>query len=175
MAEELELIFDDKENLEKIHISILEECRNIKTPKEMEDYMLPVGAERFYPEPERVFHDSVPLPEEQLEKATEDARKQKAIVLSVFEHHQQLNFTAYEMWLILNEMGDEYRMLQNSVRRSITNLTKGNRLIKCQWSERRMGQYGKDTRTWRFNTEYVAPISLPDDYVSMKKVKVFQP
>ena len=109
---------------------------------------------------ELIFHDSIPLPEEQLPEAREKAAKQKELVLSYFRDRFSMNFTPVEMHQIMEEHGE--KILLNSVRRSITDLTKesvGGKLIKCDWSERRMGAYGRDNRTWKYNLNWVKPLN----------------
>lgn len=154
-----ELVFHDKGNLEEIHISILEECRNIKTPKEMENYVLPLGAERFYPEPERIFHNTVPIEESALPEAREKASVQKGILLDFFDQRFPMNFTPIEVWKAVNHITSGTSMLLTSVRRGITDLTKEGRLIKCDYSESRKGAYGALNRVWRYNNEYMKPIN----------------
>ena len=110
---------------------------------------------------ELIFHDTVPLPDEQLEKARDTAIRQRDCVLLYFRDRFSMNFTPVEVWHALNENPVTWGtvIMLNSVRRTITNLTKEGRLIKCDWSERRMGQYGKDNRTWRYNIEYIKPLN----------------
>jgi hypothetical protein len=110
-------------------------------------------------EPELIFHDTVPIEEERLPQAREKAVIQNGIVLNFFRKRFAYRFTPVKVHEILIYEGE--KILLNSVRRSITNLTKANRLIKCQWSESEEGIYGKLNRTWRYNTEYVSPIN-PD-------------
>jgi len=106
---------------------------------------------------ELTFHDSVPLPEEQLGKARETAKKQKAMVLDFFKTRWEYNYTPAEAHNLLIQFGN--KILLNSVRRSITDLTKEGRLIKCQWSERRMGAYGIANRTWKYNLNWMKPLN----------------
>jgi hypothetical protein len=103
---------------------------------------------------ELVFHDSVPLPEEHLEKARTKAWVQKAEILGFFASHPDESFTPAEVW-------ERHFMplLLTSVRRSITDLTKEGRLIKCQWSESRAGQYGTLNRVWKLNKDYIEPLN----------------
>lgn len=109
------------------------------------------------PQRELVFHDTVPLQEDQLSKAIDTATKQKAIIMDFFKTYPDDRFTPYEVYdYFMRYEGD---ILLTSVRRSITNLTKEGRLIKCQWSERKPGHFGKDNRTWRYNKEYVRPLN----------------
>ena len=100
-----------------------------------------------------VFHDTVPLPEEQLPKARETAAKQKEIILDFFRQRFSMNFTPTEIHQRLTFDGS--KILLTSVRRSISDLTKEGRLIKCDWSERREGAYGKPNRTWRYNASFI--------------------
>jgi hypothetical protein len=104
---------------------------------------------------ELVFHDTVPLPEEQLGKARETALKQKGIILDFFRQRFSMSFTAYEVF----EQLTECELLLTSVRRSITDLTKEGRLIKCQWSESKPGAYGKLNRTWRYQNNFINPLN----------------
>lgn len=156
---ELELIFDDKKNLEEIHISILEECRNIKTPKEMENYVLPLGAERFYPEPERIFHDTVPLPLDQLEKGRKKAVRQQDIILAMFREHPERGFTPWEINSEYSQASGGKSILIGSVRRSITDLTKEGRLRKGDHSDQMEEMHGVNNNRWRYNNEFIKPIN----------------
>ena len=136
------------------HIDFLNECRNIKTPKEMENYTHDT-------ELSLIFHDTVPLPEEQLSLARETAKKQRELILAFFRDRFSMNFTPAEVYEYLNEHFDTWGMsiLLTSVRRSISDLTKEGRLIKCQWSERREGAYGKPNRTWRYRNNFINPLN----------------
>jgi len=106
---------------------------------------------------ELVFHDTIPLEDEELKHARERASTQKDIVLSIFRDNALINFTPPEVLKILEESG--YKMLITSVRRSITDLTKEGRLRKCDYSERREGAYKTTNRTWKYNREYIAPLN----------------
>ena len=105
-------------------------------------------------EPELVFHDTVPLPEEELPKARGIASQQKMVILNYFRQRFSMNFTPMEVYEYLNTHVSS-TILLTSVRRSITDLTKEGRLIKCMWSESKMGAYGKMNRTWRYNASFV--------------------
>jgi hypothetical protein len=101
---------------------------------------------------ELVFHDSVPLSDNQLEKARIRAKGQKQRILDFFSRHPSTRFTPPEV--------EEFTgILLTSARRAMTDLTKEGHLIKCQYSEREQGKYGIDNRTWMFNNEYVAPLN----------------
>jgi len=106
-----------------------------------------------------LFHDTVPLPEEQLPKARETAAKQNGIILDFFRERFSMSFTPAEVHSFLVgesvQKGHKGLILLTSVRRSITNLTKEGRLIKCQWSESKRGRYGKLNRVWHYNNEFI--------------------
>lgn len=110
-------------------------------------------------EPELIFHDTVSLPDDQIAKARKDAEKQNSIVLAFFERHSDRNFTAIEVHDLLYNINRHDNIMLNSIRRSITNLTRAGRLIKCDWSESRQGRFGKMNRVWRFNKDYMKPIN----------------
>ena len=103
------------------------------------------------------FHDTVPQPTELLEKHQKKATIQDGIVLDFFRKRFAYKFTPVKVHEILVSEGNN--ILLNSVRRSITNLTKRGRLIKCQWSESEEGAYGKLNRTWRYNQDYRSPLN----------------
>lgn len=107
---------------------------------------------------ELTFHDSIPLPEEQLPQAREKAAKQKGIVLDFFRQRFSMSFTPAEVFEAICELEHE-GILLTSVRRSITDLTKGGRLIKCQWSESKPGAYGKLNRVWAYNRNFINPLN----------------
>jgi hypothetical protein len=101
---------------------------------------------------ELIFHDTVPLNDNQLEKARIRAKSQKERILDFFARHPETRFTPPEV--------EEFTgILLTSARRTITNLTKEGKLIKCQWSEREMGIHGIDNRTWKYNKDYIKPIN----------------
>jgi len=104
-------------------------------------------------EPELIFHDTVPLEEEQLGKARETAFLQKTMVLNFFRQRFSMSFTPMEVSDFLNT--HLTTILLTSVRRSITDLTKEGRLIKCQWSESKPGAYGKMNRCWKYNQNFL--------------------
>jgi hypothetical protein len=106
---------------------------------------------------ELVFHDTVPLPEEQLPQAREKASHQKEIVLDFFRQRFSMSFTPVNVHEALESDGS--LILLTSVRRSITDLTKEGRLIKCQWSESKPGAYGKLNRTWKYAQNFINPIN----------------
>ncbi len=101
---------------------------------------------------ELIFHDTVPLSDNRLEKARIRAKSQKERILDFFARHPETRFTPPEV--------EEFTgILLTSARRTITNLTKEGKLIKCQWSEREMGIHGIDNRTWKYNKDYIKPIN----------------
>jgi hypothetical protein len=102
---------------------------------------------------ELIFHDTVPIHEEQLPDAREKASIQKGIILDFFRQRFSMSFTPAEVHGFISMRGDN--ILLTSVRRSISDLTKEGRLIKCQWSESKPGAYGKLNRTWRYDAEFI--------------------
>jgi len=112
---------------------------------------------------EMVFHDTVPIPEEQLPMAREKASVQKGIILDFFRERFSMSFTPAEVHSFLYgkvvQAGRRELILLTSVRRSITDLTKEGRLTKCQWSESKPGRYGKLNRVWKYNLEWVKPLN----------------
>jgi hypothetical protein len=107
----------------------------------------------FYDKAEMTFHDTVPLPLEQLEKGRKKAVRQKDQILKIFASHPSERFTPVHIHSIYEfQYGN---ILITSVRRSISDLTKEGRLIKCQWSESKPGAYGKLNRCWKYNNEYL--------------------
>lgn len=107
---------------------------------------------------ELIFHDTVPLPEEELGMAREKAFMQRRMVLDFFRQRFSMNFTPTEVWEFLNGHVTS-TILLTSVRRSITDLTKEGRLVKCDWSESRPGKYGKLNRVWRYRIDYLEPLN----------------
>ena len=103
---------------------------------------------------ELIYHDSIPLPEEQLPMARETAAKQKGIVLDFFRQRFGMSFTPMEVHIQIGEA-----ILLTSVRRSITDLTKEGRLIKCDYSESKKGAYGTLNRCWKYNRNFINPIN----------------
>jgi hypothetical protein len=114
---------------------------------------------------ELIFHDTIPLPVEELEKHRKKAVRQKDIILHFFRQHPDRNFTPHEVHA--NIEGDF--MLITSVRRSITDLTKEGKLIKCDYDQRRDGVWKTTNRTWRYNKHYVAPLNP----IKVKKMSSF--
>ena len=106
---------------------------------------------------ELVFHDTVPLPDKEIPMAREIAIKQKTEILGIFKRHPEDKFTPYDIHNLYECFNGS--ILITSVRRSITDLTKGRRLIKCQWSDGKMGKFGRRNRTWRYNTDYLPNIN----------------
>jgi hypothetical protein len=104
------------------------------------------------------FHDTVPLEESALPEAREKASIQKGIVLDFFRQRFSMAFTPAEVFDAISLLENECILL-TSVRRSITDLTKEGKLIKCQWSESKPGAYGKLNRTWRYQNNFINPIN----------------
>ena len=106
---------------------------------------------------ELIFHNTIPLEDENLQQARTKAHAQKEMVYEMFKQFQDHNFTPYEMFKLITNSGG--CAILTSIRRSITDLTTEHRLIKCQRSEGRKGAYGMLNRTWKFNPDYVPPLN----------------
>lgn len=102
---------------------------------------------------ELIFHNSIPLEESALPEAREKASRQKEIVLDFFRRRFSMNFTPVNVHEALESDGE--LILLTSVRRSITDLTKEGKLIKCDYSESRKGAYNTLNRVWKYNTGYM--------------------
>ena len=102
---------------------------------------------------ELLFHDTVPLPEDQLTKSRDRAQKQKEWILDYFRARFSFGFTPVEIHERCEEFFSE-RILLNSVRRCITDLTTEGRLEKCPKEESKMGRYGINNRTWKYCLKY---------------------
>jgi hypothetical protein len=113
-------------------------------------------------ERELVFHDTISLPLEQLEKGRKKAVRQKDRILAIFRNHPELWFTPYQIQEIYEE-SFELPILITSVRRSITDLTMkdSGKLIKGGYGDQSKEKWGINNNRWRYNTEYVNPIN-PD-------------
>lgn len=106
---------------------------------------------------ELIFHDTVPVPAELLEKYRKKAVRQKDQVLEFFKVYYPRNFTPSEMYELMRNSG--HCVLLTSIRRCISDLTKEGRLYKCMWSDSRDGAYGVDNRTWKYNNEWIKPLN----------------
>jgi Fe2+ or Zn2+ uptake regulation protein len=106
---------------------------------------------------ELIFHDTIPLPSEELEAARAKATTQREVVLEIFRRYPGRSFSPYDIEKTMDDYG--IKMLITSIRRSITDLTKEGRLIKCDYSERKQGRWGMTNRTWRYNIEYMQPLN----------------
>jgi hypothetical protein len=102
---------------------------------------------------ELVFHDTVPIETELLEKHRKKAVRQKDQVLAFFRVYHPRNFTPSEMYELMRDSG--HCVLITSIRRCITDLTKEGKLYKCMWSESRKGAYDTLNRTWKFNPDWM--------------------
>ena len=76
------------------------------------------------------------------------ATNQEQLTLAVFQTYPNDNLSAYDVWqfLIDNDSINEQTPL-TSIRRSITDLTNRNRLVKTD--KRVLGNAGRSTYTWR--------------------------
>lgn len=111
----------------------------------------------FHDKAETTFHDSVPLPLEQLEKHRKKAVRQKDQVLEFFRVYYPRNFTPSEMYELMKNSG--HCVLLTSVRRCISDLTTEGRLYKCMWSDSRKGAYNTLNRVWKFNESWMPRIN----------------
>jgi hypothetical protein len=108
-------------------------------------------------EPELIFHDTVPIEEEHIPEARRKAKTQKDIILSIFKEWPKYHWTPYDMAKAMDAY--DIPILITSIRRSITDLTKEGRLIKCDYSNRKEGKYGTTNRTWRYREDYLPPLN----------------
>ena len=83
-----------------------------------------------------------------LQTNMKQANNQEQLTLAVFQTYPNDNLSAYDVWqfLIDNESINEQTPL-TSIRRSITDLTNRNRLVKTD--KRVLGNAGRKTYTWR--------------------------
>ena len=83
-----------------------------------------------------------------LQTNMKQANNQEQLTLAVFQTYPNDNLSAYDVWqfLIDNESINEQPPL-TSIRRSITDLTNRNRLVKTD--KRVLGNAGRSTYTWR--------------------------
>ncbi len=150
--------YQDLQQLKDKIMSWLSNAPRQPKPKAEPPVSIPVPDQR-----EQVFHDTVPIEEEKLPQAREKAEWQNMRVLAFFERYKDERWTPAEVHsLLLGEdaqNGKRELILLTSVRRSITNLTKKERLIKCQYSESRKGRYGALNRTWRYNPDWTPPLN----------------
>ncbi len=109
---------------------------------------------------ELIFHDTVPLPLEQLEKGRRKAIRQKDRILNIFRQYPETWFTPYEIHEIYERV---YRyILITSVRRSITDLTlEGTgRLRKGSIEDQVREKWGTNNNRWRYNPDF-SPVLNP--------------
>lgn len=83
-----------------------------------------------------------------LQTNMKQANNQEQLTLAVFQTYPNDNLSAYDVWqfLIDNESINEQTPL-TSIRRSITDLTNRNRIVKTD--KRVLGNAGRRTYTWR--------------------------
>lgn len=103
---------------------------------------------------ELIFHDTVPLPMEQLEKGRKKAVRQKDRVLAIFRQYPNTWFTPYEIQSIYQNVFQP--ILITSVRRSITDLTlEGTgRLRKGDYNHQIKEKWNTNNNRWKFNPDY---------------------
>ena len=108
---------------------------------------------------ELVFHDTVGLPLEQLEKGRKKAVRQKDVILAMFRERPDRWFTPWEIHMDYQQASGGHNILITSVRRSITDLTKEGKLRKGGYSDQMEELHGVNNNRWRYNTEYIAPLN----------------
>jgi hypothetical protein len=105
---------------------------------------------------EFIFHNSVPVPEEQLEECRNRAESQKDKILTIFRSNPKQMFTPYQIQDIYQMVYNE-PILITSVRRSITDLTNEGtgKLIKTYFvADQVKEKYHVNNNRWRFNETY---------------------
>ena len=112
---------------------------------------------------ELVFHESLSLPSEQLEKGRKKAVRQKDIILSIFKGFPDFWLTPYEIQSLYHQKTDEL-ILITSVRRSITDLTNDGitghgSLIKGSRDKQKVEKYHTNNNRWKYNPNPVAPLN----------------
>jgi hypothetical protein len=103
------------------------------------------------------YHNTVPEEGDRLHGYAEKAKKQDDVVLNVFKWNMGRGFTPAEVHVVLEGWGE--KILLTSVRRSISNLTKARKLVKCQRDQTKIGLYKRSNRTWKYNSEYLPNIA----------------
>lgn len=108
---------------------------------------------------ELVFHDTVGLPDEQLEKGRKKAVRQKDVILAMFKYARGCWFTPWEIASKYPEASGGHSIMITSVRRSITDLTREGKLIKGDYSMQTEEMHGVNNNRWKYNTEYLPPLN----------------
>jgi uncharacterized membrane protein YhiD involved in acid resistance len=104
---------------------------------------------------ELVFHDTVPLPLEQLEKGRKKAIRQQDKILTIFRSNPNRSFTPYQIQEIYQMVYGE-NILITSVRRSITDLTNEGtgRLRKGEYGDQVKEKWNTNNNRWHFNPDF---------------------
>ena len=110
-------------------------------------------------EPELEFHNTVPLPLETLEKYRKKAVRQKDIILAMFREDPDRWFTPWEIERMYYVKSGGEHIIITSVRRSITDLTKENKLRKGGYSDQKEEAFGVNNNRWRYNKDYLPNIN----------------
>ena len=108
---------------------------------------------------ELIFHDTVGLPTDQLEKGRKKAVRQKDIILAMFRDNPDMMFTPWDIERMYYISSGGQRIMITSVRRSITDLTKEGKLRKGDFSDQKEESFGANNNRWRFNKDYVRPLN----------------
>lgn len=89
------------------------------------------------------FHNTINLKDDVLENATAKAARQAELIYHFFEVNPGRKFTPFEVQKAL----DMFWAPITSIRRAMTDLTTGGKLIKCLYMK--PGNYGKPNHTWQ--------------------------
>ena len=114
-----------------------------------------IKEETMVEQKELVFHDTVPLAEEELPQAREKAGRQKDKILTIFRCNPTLWYTPYQIQDIYRIVYGE-TILITSVRRSITDLTHEGtgRIRKGSYSDQVREKWHTKNNRWRYNPDY---------------------
>jgi len=93
------------------------------------------------------FHNTTKESGQHLIQFEDKANAQDKMVLDFFKKHNAFGFTPCECMDFLSLQGVPI----TSIRRSISDLTKKNLLIKT--NKKKIGRYGRPNFTWKFNNE----------------------
>ena len=109
---------------------------------------------------ELIFHDTVPLPLEQLEKGRKKAVRQQDRILAIFREHSTMWMTPYQIQRIYENVFGS--ILITSIRRSITDMTMRDgtgRLRKGTLADQVMEKWGTNNNRWKYNENYMPSIN----------------
>jgi hypothetical protein len=111
-------------------------------------------------DPELIFHDTVSLPLEQLERGRKKAVRQKDRILNIFRQFATYWFTPYEIQEIYQRSYGP--ILITSVRRSITDLTlEGTGRLRKGFRENQIREkWNTNNNRWCYNPDF-SPVLNP--------------